>query len=317
MALPAHLLAAIKGAKAKHGRTSNKIKKLAEGKTKIRILVANDILNQDLGVHWIKAEASGKPVAVVGCYDHTYDKTCPICTAIDKALKSTRDDDTLKLYKDWGARKEVLVWALIRSGPDASETEPVVLSLTSTTFSQIISIVEEYADEFGNVLDPDTGLDLVVERAGKGLETKYSVMPAPKSTPVPKGILAKCGDLGELIEAEYFGKETKGLNAICEISGITPAIGLATRAALTGPKAAIEDAVIEEEKPAPRAKAKPAPIVEEEVEEVVEAPPVKVKPGVAKAAAAKVAPKVEPAAAAPVDADEDDIDSILNSLDDL
>jgi len=306
MALPAHLLAAIKGAKAKHGRSNNKIVKLKEGRTKVRILAPDDIFWQDLGIHWIKEELNGKPVAVVGCHDHTYDQPCPVCTAVDKALKSTKDDDTLKLYKEWGARKEIIVNAMLRSGPDASETDPVVLSLTPTTFTAILSIIEEYADEVGNILDPETGLDLIVERTGKGLDTKYSVMPAPKSVAVPKGVMDKCVDLKELVEKEFFGREAKALNAIAAVSGVTPSITHATRSMLTGPKPVIEDAEVEEI-PTPKAKAKPAPVVEDEPPFEVEEKP---------APKAKAETKAKPAAA-PAPEDDDELSSILDSLDDL
>lgn len=309
MALNPALAAAIKGAKQKHARGGlTSIKKVKEGKTKVRILpgVAGDgIFWQDLGVHWIKPEPNAKPVAVVGCYDHTYDKPCPVCTAIDKALKSTTDDDEVKAYKEWQARKEVLVNALIRSGSDASE-DPVVLSITSTTFTAILSIIEEYADEFGDVLDLNTGMDFVIERTGKGLDTKYSVMPAPKSTAVPKGVMDKVIDLADFVEKEYFGKETKALNAISEISGVTPTITHVTKAMLIGP-AKIVDAEVEDT-PAPKKK-KPAPVVEDVDDDVpfdVDETPAP------KAAVSKPTPKAVPADDLP-----EDVEDILKDLDNL
>lgn len=291
MALSPSLMAAIKGAKAKHSRGGlTKIVKVKEGKTKVRILPGlgeDGIFWQDLGIHWIKQEKNGKPVAVVGCHDHTYEQPCPVCTAIDKALKSATDDTEVELYKEWGARKEVLVNALIRSGSDASE-DPVVLSLTSTTFAAILSVIEEYADEMGNILDPDTGIDFVIERAGKGLDTKYTVMPAPKSTAVPKAALDKRIDLAEFVQTEFFGKDTKALNAIASISGVTPAISHATKAMLTGPSAKIVD-----------------------VEPTEDEPPFETAPVVSK----KSTPAPAPVAEVSDDGLSDDLEDILKDLD--
>jgi hypothetical protein len=296
MALNPALMAALKGAKAKHSRGGiTPIKKVKEGKTKVRILPGlgpDGIFWQDLGLHWIKPEPNGKPMAVAGCQDHTYDRPCPICTAIDKALKATSDDDQVKLYKEWSARKEVLVNAIIRTGPDASE-DPVVLSLTSTTFTAICSMVEEYADEVGDILDLENGMDFIIERTGKGLDTKYGVMPAPKSAPVPAGVMDKAINLAEFVEKEFFsGKDTKALNAIATVSGVTPTVGYATKAMLTGPSG--------------------GSIVDAEV--VEDTPPFETAPATKPAAAA---PKTTGKALSPADDLPENIEDILGDLDNI
>lgn len=258
MSSPAEFLAMIKSQKNKYSRNTSRTVKLKEGKTRIRLLQANPTAKfwADLGVHWIKPEKGAKPIAVVGCHDHVHGTPCPVCTMIEKCMKSAVDDESLGIYKDMKTKKSVLVAALIRSGEDKSD-DPVILELTPTTFGNILSMIETYADDYGNVLDPKTGMDFTIERKGKGLDTEYTVMPNPKSDPVPKGVLEKMPDLDEFIEKEFFrGEETKALSALSQMSGLTsPGLPGAARPSLLTKPVEEEPAVSEFDEPTPPVKA--------------------------------------------------------------
>jgi hypothetical protein len=289
MALNPALMNLVKNQKAKYSYSNAKTVKLKEGKTKIRILPNPD--NElgkfwaDLGVHWIKTEKDGKPVAVVGCEEHVHEKPCAICNAIDKASKSAPDDATLEIIKEWKVKKSVLVNALVRSGDTKSE-DPVILELPVTAFGNILSMIDEYGTD-SDPLSLTDGIDFVIERVGKGKDTKYTVMPAMKSAPVSEDSMKKRHDLEEFIKREFFrGEEQKALNAIASVTGVV--VGAP---ALTGPKggnaalltsAKVEDAELAELEdelataPAPATKpaaatttkaAKPAPAPAPEPEE--------------------------------------------------
>lgn len=346
MGLNPALAALVKNAKNKYSRQNNRTVKLKEGKTTVRILQqpGEDQFWRDLGVHWIKFEKEGKPVAVVGDCDTVYGRPSQINAAIEKAAKAAVDDDTLKIIKDWKARKSVLVDAIIRSGPDASE-DPQILEITPTTFSTVLSIMDEYGDEFGNILDLEKGLDLVIERKGKGLDTEYTVMPAPKSKPVSTAVLAKWQNLDEFIEREFFrGEETKALTAIASWTGLDlTGIGgpSATAARLSAPVAgAMPSADMTPELLTPKAAAPaPAPKAAAPAPAAAAAAPTSAaaaKLAAARAAAALAIAEAEAAAeaealeaaaaeenaAAPVAAaeagvPEDEINSILSDLDGL
>jgi hypothetical protein len=50
--------------------------------------------------------------------------------------------------------------------------------------------------DWGDLTDPDKGYDVVIEKAGSGLQTSYTVRPRKNSTPIPdKSLLEKVGDL--------------------------------------------------------------------------------------------------------------------------
>nr|WP_128083454.1 hypothetical protein [Methylobacterium sp. B34] len=278
MALSPAMMALVKGAKNRYTRNTSKFVKLKEGKTRVRIIATEEKFWQDLGVHWIKTDLSGKPVAVVGCHDLVKDEACPICAAIDKAMKAATDDDTVKLVKEWTTRKSVLVKAIIRDGADASP-DPQILELTPSTFGTIVSMIEEYGSEV-DPLSPTEGMDFVITRSGKGLDTRYEPMPALKSQPLTKDQITKAKEINllEAIEKEFFrGDEQKALNAIGQATGISLAIAPPKRAAglLTGAVVAEEpEAETPAPRPAPRPAARPAAVVEEvEEAEVVEEKP--------------------------------------------
>lgn len=288
------LLKLIKDAKNKYSGGNAKTVKVKEGKTRVRILhkPGENTFFFENAVHWIKTEKNGKPIAVVGCDYHVNDKPCAICTAIDKALQAAKaigDDEQASLIGEWKAKKSILVNALILDGPDASP-DPQILELTQTAFSGFLAIVEEYSSDV-NVLDPESGIDVVIERRGKGYDTTYTVLPQLKSKPVDTRVFSKMNDLRAFVEKEFFrGDETKALNAIAQVTGVKVAALPSARASALLSKPV--DDVIEET--------------------VVEDPPFETeKPAPAPAATTTRAKK----AAKPVE--DEDLDSILKDLDDL
>lgn len=325
MALDPALLALVKNAKNKYSRSSRSVK-LKEGKTTLRLVGRpNTKFWAELGVHWIKTEKNGKPVAVVGCYDEVKQQPCAVCTAIDRAAKASSDDESLAIIKDWKMKKTVLVNALVRSGSDASE-DPIVVELAPTAFGQMLSTIEEYQAADVDILDLVNGVDFVVERLGKSLDTEYRVMTAPKSKPVHPSVLEKLVDLDAYIEKEFFrGDERKALTAIANMTGISvdgPALAAPVRPGLlTGPSSAVEDAAIEESvveelEAAPPTASEAAPVAPAPVAAVTPKPkPVKpttsaAPPATALAAVAAAEPDTFGAALP-----KDEVDAMLAELD--
>jgi hypothetical protein len=291
MALDPALLAQMKLAKNKYSRNTSKFVKLKEGKTTIRVVSKPGKFWQENGVHWIKTEEGGKPVAVVGCHSEVHSKPCEVCTAIEMASKSATDDESIQIIKEWQVKKNVLVAALVRSGSEASE-DPQIVEMTGTTFGAILNIVEEYAAADIDVFDFAAGVDLIIERTGKTKnDTKYTVMVAPKSKPVPAGTLEKIPNLLEAIEREFFrGEDLKALTAIANMTGIVvrssgPALTTTPKAGLlTGPAGAVSGAALEE-------------AVVEEIEEVAAPSLADLKAAAAAKAAAVAAAAAKSAAA--------------------
>lgn len=304
MALSPELQKLFKDTRSKLSRSTTRTYQIKEGKTRIRILQdpAKPKFWAELGVHWVKTEANAKPVAVVGCHDITYEDECPVCAAIEKSIHGAADDDTLKLFKEMKARKRILVNALVRSGADASP-DPVIVDLTPTTFTSILSIADEYGEDIGNIFDAAGGIDLTIERKGKGFDTEYNVIPAPKSDPVDPKVIARMHDLDEFIKSEHFrGEESKAIRAVNQLAGVSSMslVGGAATAGLLTTSGTVEDLDLTAIDPLGAASA-PAEV----------------------AKAAAVAPAAEEKASAPAEAaasgdmDTSELDALLSDLEGL
>lgn len=226
-------------------RGATKVVKIKEGKTRIRVIPGNQggvegKFWADLGVHWIKAEKNGKPMAVTGCHEKVHDKPCPVCNAVEKALLSAPDSDTESLYKEWRSRKTALLNAIHRDGADKSDVSQVT-EVPATVIEQIFGVLQTYADDSIDAIDANEGVDFIIERRGKGFDTEYSVTVPPKSVALTKAQLDSAADLYDFIEREHFrGEENKALSSITQITGVYvpptgPALasGRATTQALT------------------------------------------------------------------------------------
>lgn len=351
MALSPELMKMVSQAKNKYAGSGGKTIKPKEGRNTYRLIAPTNAqaawvgpTNQwwaDLGVHWIKADENGKPVAVVGDCDTVYQKPSVINSAIDLAIGGALDEDSKKLYESWKARKSVLLNVIDRSTPGE---DPDVLELTPTTFSKVLDLYMMYADAGQDITDPANGVDIIISRTGKGLNTNYDVAVAPSTPaaphkPVSPDSIAKASNLHDFIASNYFrGDEQKALNFISQIAGVAlPALagpgstGGAPRtptAALSAPAASVPGAMVAAEAPvAPVApvvnpnaelEARRAALLKRQQDELAALEAATAAPAPAVAPVAPAAAPVAAPAAAPVgDLSEKDMEDVLSELDNL
>ena len=296
-----HLAALI--AKAKQNvdsRNRAKTVKPAEGTSRWRILPpVSETANfyADFGQHFIK-DMTGAVKAVYVCVDKTFGKPCSICSALEQAIKQTTDDvmlDTLTQAKSSG---RVLLNALHTNGPNPGE--PVILELAPGTFADFVNILNEWG---GEMLDLSKGRDIIIERTGKGKQTKYSVTVAGKETAVPNAteVMKKATDLDKYVRQESEEGMRRALTNVAAVAGLLP-----PEPASAAPS--MRDVMVDEDvtasiptAPAPAAPAAPV------VSAAPVAPAIEV-PATPAPAPAAAAPAPAAAAAAPV------VDSELASL---
>lgn len=238
------------------------VKKLAEGQNRLRILpvpvTGSPVLKPEdegqfwleYGVHYVRPsmDPNEKPV-VFGNSLLIDGELSPIETMIGKAISSAKTDEEIKFFTGMKATKRILVQALNRTAgsPDASEA-PAVYELTPTTWEAVLGLMVEYAEEHGNIFDPATGIDIIIERKGKNLDTKYAVLPAfgNKNKPVPKEALAKAVNLYDFVKAQFFrtGDDVKLMAALSSATGMAPAAlpSPTASALLSAPAAAVDAA---------------------------------------------------------------------------
>lgn len=340
MALSPQVLALVSKAKNKYSGNSGKALRPKEGRNTYRLIAPPPNAESwvgptgqwwaDLGVHWIKADSNGKPLVVLGDCDTVYQQPSVINAAIDRAIAEAIDEDSKKLYEDWRAKRSVLLNVIDRSTPG---DEPEVLELTPTTFGKVLDLYTMYAEAGQDITDPASGVDIVITRTGKGLNTNYDVAVAPVTPttphkPVPKASIEKAVDLKDYIARNYFrGEEQKALNCIAQIAGVAlPALSAPSQAAsitstptaaLASPAVAVADAEVVNTPAAD-------PVVVDQNAELAARRAALLKKQQEELAALEAAtatPAAAPAAAvaAPATAvlTEDETDSILSQLDDL
>ena len=195
-----------------------------EGRTRWRILPGwrpegaenADIFYHDFGQHFIK-DASGTLKAVYVCVNKTYDKPCQICGAIEHAIATSRDDTMVELLKDSKAGQRILMNALAIDSPNPSD--PVILEVAPTVFVGILNIIEEWGIE---ALSLDKGNDIIIERSGKGLLTKYTVQVAAKSAAVDPSVMKRIANLDEYVAQESTEAANRALTNLSAVAGLLP-----------------------------------------------------------------------------------------------
>lgn len=212
----------------------------------------------DFGQHYIK-NAADEIQAVYPCNEAIYGKPCPICDSLNRATHAAGDDETVELLKKAKAGRSYLLNVLALDSEDPNT--PQILEVRSTVFGQLVDAVEEWA---GSIFDPEGAQIIVVNREGKGLNTKYAVQVTPKKQAVNKSVYAKLHNLDEYVMQESDEQKRKAISAINNVAGI-----LGSDRPTTGrPALAMASEVVEEARPATKS-AKPTPALEEELDDLL------------------------------------------------
>jgi hypothetical protein len=169
------------------------------------------------GQHFIK-NAAGEIQAVIPCAEATFGKPCAACEGLNKAMRVTTDDETVELLKGAKSKQGFVLNVLDLDGP--TKDEPVIYELGKSAFTQFVDLVEEWGAQ---IFDPATPQIVVIQRDGKGLNTKYAVQASPKKHTLPAGIQAKLHNLDEYVAQENEEQTRRALSAISSVAGLLSA----------------------------------------------------------------------------------------------
>lgn len=275
---------------AKSGRRERPVR-VPDGRSKWRVLPSwrgaeDPSIGHSWGQHFVR-DASGELQAVHMCLDKTYGKDCPICNSIKAGIKNSTNDDVQKVLEEAKATSRFLVNALNLGSTEPNK--PVILELAPTVYEKLMDLVDQWGDEeFGEVdiVDLETGHDIIITKTGKGLTTKYDVAVSPKGRREDPSVMANVHDLDAYVKQEHEETQLKALNNIDKV-----VTGLPSPSAADEDFDDILDGEFEEEEPAPKKKAP--------------------------AVAAKPAPKAAVKRTPPPAEEEDELDDILGELEDL
>jgi hypothetical protein len=115
---------------------------------------------------------------------------CPICELVDNLRRSESAED-VERSRRLSAKRRYLMNII---DLDDLESGVQVFPAGREVLRQLLTYFVD--PDWGDLTDPDKGYDIVIEKAGSGLQTSYTVRPRKNSTPIPdKSLLEKVEDL--------------------------------------------------------------------------------------------------------------------------
>ena len=90
-----------------------------------------------------------------------------------------------------------------------------------TQFDTILSIFDDWYDAGKDPISWEDGMDIILEKTGAGLETKYTLTPAPVSKPVPPSAKSLLTDIDVFIKAKCEENLQKAIGALTALTGGT------------------------------------------------------------------------------------------------
>lgn len=176
----------------------------------------------DFGLHFIREKLDEKVKTVHMCVSKTYGQECPICDIINDGIARAENDAVLDLIKQARAQGRVLVNALQIDGSEPGKV--VILDVTSTTFEKILDRIEDAIDEAKeegvegyDPLSLKDGIDVVINKTGAGLNTKYDVA-SRKGKPVDKAVLADLHDLDKYVAQDAADSRNRAISVVKVVS---------------------------------------------------------------------------------------------------
>ncbi len=174
-------------AKEESARRSANFFQFKEGRNNIRILPpweGADDFSRIFGKHW-NLGPEGK--TMLYCPKVCFDKPCPICDGIDAMWKKKPDDAMKEWLKNVSSGPRF--YANIIDLKDIDQGVQVA-EFPKTVLEEIWNIMIDPEVGHGDITSLTAGRDLIIDKTGKGLSTRYSVRARLEATPVPIPISA-------------------------------------------------------------------------------------------------------------------------------
>lgn len=165
---------------AEQGFASTKFDKLKEGSNLRRILWPkgdSDIFFRDAYYHYRMGHNGDTTVLCPKTFGRYED--CPICK-IAENLRNMGTAEAKKIAAKYAPRRRIFINVIDRE-KDPQGTTPLVLGIGSSVLKQILDTMLD--SDYGDITDFTTGRDITIKRKGRGLDTEYSVLPRPSTSP--------------------------------------------------------------------------------------------------------------------------------------
>ena len=166
-------------AQATKGTNNSEIMRLKVGRNVVRFLpMAPGMPSPFLVVwqHFVKTD--DKPI-VFPCPWRMEQSRCPICDEGNRLSRTGNPADKDAARNLWPSMR-VFANAIDRSDMEAG---PKVVAMPRTVYEELISIRTD-ADAGGDFTHPENGFDIIIERTGTGLSTRYRVSTARSNSAI-------------------------------------------------------------------------------------------------------------------------------------
>lgn len=180
--------------KKKKGGGDDNWMELQDGDNLVRFLSDEDgNFYHETGYHYIK---QGKDKVAVICNRLNSGDECYLCDVVSELYKS-KDKNDKELAKEIGAKPRIFFNILDRE----DDNKVKILGAGNMIFKDLLKY---FADEdWGDLTDPKTGHDVVINKTGEKMDTVYTVMPKPKPTKMGVDDV-ELHDLAEIAEGSVF-----------------------------------------------------------------------------------------------------------------
>jgi len=131
------------------------------------------------GKHW-NLGPEGK--TMVFCPRICFDKPCPICDNIDRTYKSKPDDATKEWLKSISASQRYFFNVIDMNDIDAGIQ---IAEFPKTVYVELLNIMVDGEVGYGDITGLEDGRDILIDKTGKGLSTRYAVRAKHGASPVP------------------------------------------------------------------------------------------------------------------------------------
>ena len=240
------------------------------GTNQIRVLPPlgnNDMFFLETIIHFLPGDMPVRCLRAEG-------EECAVCILVDKLRKQEDDPKKVELSRRLEAKKRYLYYVV---DLDDEESGIQVYSSGIKVMQQVSSY---FADpEWGDLTDPKTGHDIILERLGSGLNTSYIVKPKKSSSPIAEKYLSEdVKDLSTIIpvlspqevtnKLKQFIQRLKEDPSIASFESKKSTANEFTKAINNKKAAQVKEPIVEKPVEAPKpmeAKKEPESNVEEEV----------------------------------------------------
>ena len=178
---------------------------IKDGRNVVRILPPKENMEMFYEEVWVhygvgKSDTNKKGTMIVCPKTNGDDEPCPQCELVDQLFKLSKkkDDSYSKQAKELMKKKRVYYNAIDRSedisqysknaegkwvDAEGNEGSPVkVLATGIGVFKDLLNIIVD--PEYGDITDPEEGLDVIITKTGSGFNTNYDVKTVRKESAV-------------------------------------------------------------------------------------------------------------------------------------